>query len=139
VAKITFYDSDEEMWDDLGRAMDEADARVTDQQKRYRPGDIVMSDSGYGFPIFHDLQDIEKMVGESFKKYGDDYEDEGIYLLDLYREPHMLYYCFSKSYSECCPQGELGDFHISQGLYRIPRDVFDELKEREFRLGGDDI
>ena len=46
MVKITFYDSDEEMWDDLGRAMDAADARVTEQQKRYRPGDIVMSDSG---------------------------------------------------------------------------------------------
>ena len=136
---VTFYNSFEDMMNGLGKAMDTADARVTEQQKRYRPGDIVMSDSGYGFPIFHDLQDIEKMVGEGFKKYGDDHEDEGIYLLDLYREPHMRYYCFSKSYSEACPDGELGDFHISQGLYRIPREVFEELKDRGFRLEGGDI
>jgi hypothetical protein len=138
MVEITTYDSVEEMMDDLGKAMDAADARVTEQQKKYRPGDVVMSDSGYGFPIFHDIQDIEKMVGEGFKKYGDDYEEEGIYLLDLYREPHMRFYCFSKSYSECCPEGELGDFHISQGLYRIPREVFDDLKERGFRLQGDE-
>ena len=137
MVEITTYDSVEEMMEDLGKAMDAADARVTEQQKKYRPGDIVMSDSGYGFPIFHDIQDIEKMVGEGLRKYGDDYEEEGIYLLDLYREPHMRYYCFSKSYSECCPEGELGDFHVSQGLYRIPRQVFEEVKEKGFRLEGD--
>lgn len=135
---ITFYASDEEMWEDLGRQMKAADARVTDGQKRYRPGDIVMSDSGYGFPIFNEIQDIEKLVGENLRKYGDSYEDEGIYFIDLYREPHMRYYCFAKSYSEACPEGEYGDFHISQGLYRIPREVFDELKENGFRIGDGD-
>jgi hypothetical protein len=131
---ITFYGSDEEMWEDLRRAMKEADSRVTEEQKRYRPGDIVLSDSGYGFPIFNEIQDIEKLVKKNLEKYGDDYEDEGIDALDLYREPHMRYYCFSKSYSEACPEGEFGDFHISQGLYRIPREVFEEVKKSGFRL-----
>ena len=137
MVEITTCESLEEMMEDLGKAMEAADARVREQQKKYRPGDIVMSDSGYGFPIFHDIQDIEKMVGEGFRQYGDDYEEEGLYLLDLYREPHMRYYCFSKSYSECCPEGEWGDFHVSQGLYRIPRQVFKELKEKGFRLEGE--
>ena len=133
---VTYYNSDEDMWEDLGRQMKAADARVTEAQKKYRPGDIVMSDSGYGFPIFHEILDIEKVVKEGLWKY-DDYEDEGIYTLDLYGEPHMKYYCFSKSYSEACPEGELGDFHISQGLYRIPRRAFEELKENGFVLRGD--
>ena len=138
MTKITFYNSDEEMWADLGRAMDEADARVTEEQKRYRSGDIVLSDSGYGFPIFHELLDNEKIVRENLLKYGDEYEDEGIYTLDLYNEPHMKYYRFANNYSEVCPEGELGDFHISEGLYRIPREAFEYLKEKDFRLNGDD-
>ena len=135
---VTFYGSFEEMQDDLGRAMNEADARVTEEQKRYRSGDIVLSDSGYGFPIFHELLDNEKIVKENLLKYWDDYEDEGIYTLDLYNEPHMKYYRFANNYSEACPEGELGDFHISEGLYRIPREAFEYLKEKGFRLNGDD-
>ena len=121
---VTFYGSFEEMQDDLGRAMKEADARVKEEQKRYRSGDIVLSDSGYGFPIFHELLDNEKIVKENLLKYGDEYEDEGIYTLDLYNEPHMKYYRFANNYSEACPEGELGDFHLSEGLYRIPREAF---------------
>ena len=68
VVKITFYDSDEEMWDDLFRAMKSADDRVTEEQKKYRPGDIVVSDSGFGFPIFHEILDIEKLVREYISK-----------------------------------------------------------------------
>ena len=65
MVKITFYDSIEEMWDDLSRAMKIADERVSQEQKKYRPGDIVVSDSGYGFPIFHEILDIEKFVREN--------------------------------------------------------------------------
>ena len=131
---ITFYDSFEEMIEALGKAMKEADSRVTEHQKKYRPGDIVVSDSGYGFPIFHEILDIEKLVRDSFLKYGEGYEDEGIYLLDLYREPHMQYYCFANNYSEACPEGELGDFHRSKGLFRIPREEFEKIKEQGFLL-----
>ena len=33
--KITFYESNDEMWDDLRRQMQRADALVTEEQKRY--------------------------------------------------------------------------------------------------------
>jgi len=128
------YDSFEDMMQDIRDASESADQRVTPEQKRYRPGDIVISDSGYGFPIFHDLLDIEKIVKDNLWKYGDNYEDEGIDILDLYREPHMKFYCFTKSYSEAVPQGELGDFHRSQGLYRIPRVLFEDIKNDGFRI-----
>lgn len=133
---ITFYDSVEDMFDDIGRASKAADARVTEAQKKYRPGDIVVSDSGYGFPVFHDLIDIERMVGENLQKHAD-YEDEGVYLLDLYREPHMENYCFSRSYSEACQDGEYGDVHRSVLLFKMPREAFEELKGKGFRLKGD--
>lgn len=137
MVEITFYDSDEDMWEDLGRAMKAADARVTEEQKKYRAGDIFLSDSGYGFPIFNEILDIEKLVKDNLWRYGDDYEDEGIDTLDLYREPHMKYYRFCRAYSEVVPEGELGDVHLSVGLYRIPKELFEEISARGFRLEGD--
>ena len=109
-----------------------ADERVTEEQKRYRPGDIIVSDPGYRFPVFHDILDIEKLVRNSFMEHGESYEDEGIYLLDLYREPHMKYYCFTKSYSEACPSGELGDFHRSAGITTVPREYLEALIQNGF-------
>ena len=122
--KFTAYESYEEMFADLRMQMQKADFRVTPEQKRYRPGDIVVSDSGYGFPIFHEILDIEKIVKDDLMKHGRNIEDEAIETLDLYRQPHMKYYCFTKSYSETCPDGELGDFHRSVGIFKIPRHVY---------------
>ena len=130
--KITFYESHDEMWEDLQKQMQIADSRVTEEQKKYRHGDIVVSDSGYGFPIFHDIFDIEKIVKDDLWKHGDSIEDWAIHTLDLYRKPHMKYYCYTKSYSEACPDGEMGDFHRSLGLFRIHRNVFNEIKEKGF-------
>ena len=135
--KITFYDSLEELFEAEGRDREAADATVTPEQASYKPGDIVVSDSGYGFPIFHEILDIEKIVGDNFKRYGEDYEEEGIYLLDLYREPHMRYFSFARNYSEACPEGELGDFHVSIGLGRISREDFEKYRERGFRVWED--
>lgn len=131
---VTSYGSFEEMMEDLGRSMKAADARVTEDQKKYRIGDIFVSDSGYGFPIFNEIKDIEAAVKDMLWKYGDEYEDEGIYTLDLYREPHMKYYRFCKAYSEVVPEGEMGDVHISVGLFRIPREAFEDAKEKGFRV-----
>jgi hypothetical protein len=136
---VTSYGSFEEMMEDLGRQMDRADSMVTEKQKRYRPGDIVVSDSGLGFLIFNVIQDIEKIVGENLMTSEDedeeDADEDGIYTLDLYREPHMRNYCYSHSYSEACPEGEYGDFHVSQGLFRIRKEVFEEFKKNGFVLG----
>lgn len=134
MVKITFG-----TWDDLMEqersARLAADKRVQPWHYKLRAGDVAVSDSGYGFAIFHELLDNEKIVGENFKKYGDDYEDEGQYILDLYcfgEEPWN--YRFAKNYSEACPYGELGDFHLSVAQFKIPREKFEELKERDFIL-----
>ena len=132
------YTSFEEMLADIRQATKEADERVTPQQQRYRPGDIVVSDSGYGFPIFHEILDIEKIARDDLWKHGDAVEDECIYLLDLYREPHMKNYCFTRSYSEACPEGELGDIHRSIGQFRISRENFEEIRQKGFRLEQED-
>ncbi|MBU0515442.1 MAG: hypothetical protein KJ621_11775 [Proteobacteria bacterium] len=134
MVKVTFYDSFEEMMEAEQEARAAADVRVQPWQEKSRADEILVSDSGYDFPIFHEILDPEKIVGENLKKHGDEYEDEGIWFLDLYREPHMKCFRFARNYSEACPEGELGDFHLSVAFGKIRREAFEELKERGFRL-----
>ena len=84
--------------------------------------------------FFHEILDIETLVRENLWKYGDDDEDEGIYTLDLYRQPHMRYYCFANNFSEACRDGEFGDVHRSVILFKIPKLVFEELRKRASSL-----
>lgn len=69
-------------------------------------------------------------------KYGDDYEDEAIYILDLYNQPHMENYRFCRSYSVVVPEGEYGDIHLSIAIGKISREYFEELKSKDFMLNG---
>ena len=133
---IKFYDSVESMFEAEREARLEADKRVRPWHYNLRAGDIAISDPGYGFPIFHEVLDNEKIVGENFEKYGDDYEDEGIYILDLYCfNPEPWNYRFCRNYSEVVPDGELGDIHLSivLGKFRY-REDFEKLKEQGFLI-----
>ena len=134
IPDMTFYDSFEEMMEAERRAREAADAIVQPWQKDCRAGDILVSDPGYGFPIFHEILDNEEIVKENLWKYGDEYEDEGIYLLDTYNQPHMENYRFTRSYSVVVPEGEYGDIHLSVAIGKVGRDVFDELKGSGFRM-----
>jgi hypothetical protein len=136
LVEITFYDSWEQAMEEERKAREEADARVQPWQFKCRAGDILVSDPGYGFPVFHELLDNEKIVGENLEKYGDDFEDEAIYTLDIYNQPHMRFYRFCRNYSEVAPEGELGDIHLSIAFGRIDREGFEYLKARGFSPEG---
>jgi hypothetical protein len=134
VVKITFGSWDELMEQErINR--EAADKRIQPWHYKLRAGDVVISDPGYGFPIFHELLDNEKLVGENFKKYGDEYEGEGQYILDLYcfgEEPWNYRFC--RNYSEVVTDGELGDIHLSIALGKIDKEVFEGLKGKGFDL-----
>jgi len=68
-----------------------------------------MSDSGEGFPIFGEAR-------------------EG------YREKHLQHYRFCRCYSVACPEGELGDVHVSTILCRISRGLFERVRKQGWRL-----
>ena len=116
------------------KAREAADARVKPWHLRARAGDILVSMPYEDLVVFHELLDNEKLVKEYLWKYGDDYEDEGIYILDIYNEPHMKNYRFCRNYSAVVPEGELGDMHLSIAICRITRERFDDLKEKGFRM-----
>ena len=137
MVEVTFYSSFEEMMEAEENARRIADSLVRPWQEKCRAGDILVSDPGYGFPVFHEILDNEKIVGENLKKYGDDYEDEGVHILDLYREPYMRNYRFCRNYSVVVPEGELGDIHLSIALAKVYRDAFEKLRDNGFRMDED--
>ena len=92
----------------LAEAMKADDAWALPWQTRVNPGDCFMSDSGEGFPVFGEV-------------------------LESYREKRLQHYRFCRCYSVVCPEGELGDVHVSTILCLVSRALFERLKE----VGGE--
>jgi len=99
---ITFYDSTEEMLDALTEAMEAADSRVQEWQAKIKKGNCFWQETEYGFPIYGEV------------------------LEDAYKEKHLKNYRFCKCYSSACPEGELGDIHISVVSGILSREEFEE-------------
>jgi hypothetical protein len=99
---ITFYNSTEEMLDDLSQAMLEADENTQEWQKAIKKGDCFWQETEYGFQIY------------------------GKVLKNRYREKHLKYYRLCKCYSEACPDGEIGDVHLSVISGILTREEFEE-------------
>jgi hypothetical protein len=116
MADITFYDSLEEMFDDLGRAMKKADARVKPTQAAIKPGQYFINyQYDLGFPIFGEIMDIETLGANP---------EEQKYINEDYAQPHMRYYKPTKAYSVACPEGEYGDIHVSEIDAIIDKELF---------------
>lgn len=99
---ITFYESTEEMLDALTDAMEAADSRVQEWQKAIKKGDCFWQGTDYGFNIY------------------------GKVLKNAYREEHLRNYRFCKCFSEACPEGEMGDVHVSSISGILSREEFEE-------------
>jgi hypothetical protein len=99
---ITFYDSTEEMLDDLSKAMQAADEKVKSWQAQIKKDDCFWQETEYKFNIY------------------------GKVLKNAYREKHLRNYRFCKCYSEACPEGELGDVHVCVIGGLLTREEFEE-------------
>ena len=87
------------------------EARVQHWEAQVKPGDCFMSDPGEGLPVF----------GEVLKGY-----PEG-----------RLQHCrFRRCYSVACPEGELGDVHVSTIRCLGSRALFERLKEQGWQLSA---
>ena len=106
---ITFYNSTEEMLDDLSQAMLEADEQVKPWQSQIKKGDYYMQETEYGFNIY----------GEVLK--------------NAYRQKHLRHYRFVKAYSLACSDGEPGDVHVSVITQIITKEQFEEAKKNGWR------
>lgn len=103
------FGSFDEAMEKLGREMRAADARVQPWQAAIKPGDYFMHGTPYGFNIY----------GEVLK------EDEP-------REQPLRFYRLCQAYSVACPEGEMGDVHVSV-IERLLSEVeFREAKDRRW-------
>jgi len=121
---VTSYGSFEEMMGDLGRAMKEADARVRPAQAEIKPGQYFINlRYGTELPIFGEILDTRKLG----------YDEEKQEYIDLqYTEPHMRFYRPTRCYSAACPEGEVGDTHLSNVDAIIDKELFEHYRENEW-------
>ena len=121
IINITFYGSLEEMFEDLGRAMEQADSRVRPAQAEIKPGQYFINfRHGPDLPIFGEILDIGKM-GYS--------QEDRREIEDMYAQPPMRFYRFTRCFSWACPDGEIGDTHLSDVDAIIDRELFKYYKD----------
>jgi hypothetical protein len=102
---VTFYRNTEEMLDALTGAMEAADENTQEWQKALKKGDYYRQETEYGFDIF------------------------GVVLKNAYKQMNLRNYRFVKAYSEACPEGEMGDLHVSSISEIISKERFEQARE----------
>ena len=108
MAIYLFGDSDD-MFEQMRRDQEAADACVKPWQATIKAGEFVVRDSDRGFAIYSEiLPDPEE------------------------REPHLQHYRFTRSYSIACPNGELGDLHVSTIERKLTEEEFRAAEDREW-------
>jgi hypothetical protein len=104
------FDSFDDMMAYLRKQMDAADSAVQPWQEQIKAGDYFSRASGHGFNI-----------------YGEVLPDEGP------RERHVRHYRFCQCYSIACPDGEMGDVHVSTIEQLLSREDFEKARERRWQ------
>jgi len=107
--EVESFDTVEAAGEAIARAMVAADARVVHWQTQVKPGDCFMTDPGEGFPVFGEV-------------------------LEGYPEGRMQHYRFCRCFSVACPEGELGDVHVSTIVCLVSRGLFERLKEQGWQV-----
>jgi hypothetical protein len=110
--KVEFFDSMEQVAARLEQAMQAADARVRPWQAALAPGDCFIADGGE----------------EDLLVFGE--------VLEGYAEARLRHYRFCRCHSVACPEGELGDVHVSTVLCRISRGFFEQMKAAGWAAEG---
>jgi len=107
--EVEFFDSLEAMQQRLQQAMKAADGCVKPWQAAVRPGEWFVSDGGDGLLVFGEV-------------------------LEGYEEAHLRHYRFCRCFSVACPEGELGDVHVSSILALLSRQVFEEVRRAGWEI-----
>ena len=109
--EIEWFDTDEEAAKRLDETMKAADARVQPWQAAIRPGDCFVMEAEDGLLVFGEV-------------------------LEGSEPGELQHYRFCRCYSEACPEGELGDVHVSAIQCIISQRLFERAREKGWHLGG---
>jgi len=102
--KVEFFATHEEAMARLEEARKAADARVRPWQAALKPGERFI------------------YLAEGLLIFGE--------VLQAYEEPRLKHYRFCRCYSAACPEGELGDVHVSVVLAPVSRRFFEAMREQ---------
>jgi len=110
--EVEFFDSLEEAQARLHQAMEAADARVKPWQAAVKVGDCFIADGGE----------------EDLVVFGE--------VLEGYTEAHLRHYRFCRCFSVACPEGEVGDVHVSTVLCLVSRAFFEAMRQEGWQMDG---
>ncbi len=105
----TYSEDDDldQLFQELNQDREAADARVQSWQAAIKPGDYFRRATPYGFPIYGEILE----------------EDEP-------REPRLQHFRLCEAYSVACPEGEMGEIHVSTIDAIISIQQFEVYKRR---------
>lgn len=92
------------MIEDLSLAMQRADENVQDWQKAIKKGDCYRQETEYGFSVY------------------------GVVLKNAYKDKYLQNYRLVRAYSIACPDGEMGDVHVSSISEVITKEEFERAR-----------
>ena len=108
--EVEFFDSLEAAQARLRQAMEAADAHVKPWQAAVKVGDCFIADGGE----------------EDLVVFGE--------VLEGYREAHVRHYRFCRCFSVACPEGEVGDVHVSTMLCLVSRAFFEAMRQEGWQM-----
>ena len=109
--EIQFFDSVEEMFDEIHQAREAADARVKPWQAAIKLGDHFVR--------------VEALGGDLLTIYGEVIESPYPEDREVFAQPHMKHYRLTRCFSVACPEGEIGDVHVSSVQLLIDKETFE--------------
>jgi hypothetical protein len=131
VAIFQITGSLDEMLELMQKANEAADAKVVPWQAALQIGDYVVR-VAEDIAIYQEILDPVQREVEALRKDPNNDEDDireaAEYVRQSYARPGMENYRFSMGYSVACPEGELGDFHVSTALKKISKEAFEEAR-----------
>jgi len=107
---VEFFHSLEEAQARLRQAMEAADARVKPWHSAVKVGDCFIVDGG----------------GENLLVFGE--------VLEGYAEAHLRHYRFCRCFSVACPEGEVGDVHVSTVLCLVSQRFFEAMRQEGWQM-----
>jgi hypothetical protein len=103
----------EEMMSAIEQARIIADGKVQPFQAAIKTGDFFVQDTSYGFLIFGQILQTDDAFYQS---------EEG------------KNYRFCKAYSIACSEGEVGDVHVSVISAVISKELFEEIRDKNWNI-----
>lgn len=110
MAPVYPFDDLDDMFEHMRKDMDEADSRVETWQARIKAGDYFARWSALGFHVYGEILEEEEP-----------------------RDKGLEHYRLCRGYSMACPEGEMGDIHVSTIDELITREQFESAKGRGWR------